>query len=145
VSQLRVGDRVLVTLPDNTSTPGRVADIGRVATTPSGDTQAGGGGQGPPTPTIPVTVNLLDPPAQNGLDQAPVQVAITVQEDRGVLAVPISALLAQPGGGYAIQTASGSRTRLLPVTTGLFDDVAGRVEVAGAGLAAGMRVQVPAQ
>jgi peptidoglycan hydrolase-like protein with peptidoglycan-binding domain len=145
VSQLKVGDRVQVTLPDNTTVPGRVADIGRVATTPSGDTQAGGGGQGPPTPTIPVAVELLDPPGQSGLDQAPVQVAITVQQDRGVLAVPISALLAQPGGGYAIQIAGGPSTRILPVTTGLFDDVAGRVEVDGPGLAAGMRVQVPAQ
>jgi hypothetical protein len=90
-------------------------------------------------------VDLFDPPAHSGLDQAPVQVAITVQEDRGVLAVPISALLAQPGGGYAIQISTGGSTRLLPVTTGVFDDVAGRVEVAGAGLAAGMRVQVPAQ
>jgi peptidoglycan hydrolase-like protein with peptidoglycan-binding domain len=145
VSQLKVGDRVLVTLPDSTTVAGRVADIGRVATTPSGDAQAGGGGQGPPTASIPVTVDLLDPPTHSGLDQAPVQVAITVQEDRGVLAVPISALLAQPGGGYAIQISTGGSTRLLPVTTGLFDDVAGRVEVAGAGLAAGMRVQVPAQ
>jgi peptidoglycan hydrolase-like protein with peptidoglycan-binding domain len=143
VAELRVGDRVLVTMPDNTTTPGRVAGVGRVATAPTGDAQSGG--QGPPTPTIPVTVDLLDPPAQSGLDQAPVQVAITVQEDRGVLAVPISALLAQPGGGYAIQIESSRRPRLLAVTTGLFDDVAGRVEVAAAGLAAGMRVEVPAQ
>jgi hypothetical protein len=62
-----------------------------------------------------------------------------------VLAVPISALLAKPGGGYAIQIVSGRNTRLLPVTTGLFDDVAGRVQVAGARLTAGMRVQVPTQ
>jgi len=142
VAQLRVGDRVLVTMPDNTTTPGRVAGVGRVATAPTGDAQSGG--QGPSTPTIPVTVDLLDP-ARSGLDQAPVQVAITVQEDRGVLAVPISALLAQPGGGYAIQIESSGRPRLLAVTTGLFDDVAGRVEVAGAGLAAGMRVEVPAE
>jgi multidrug efflux pump subunit AcrA (membrane-fusion protein) len=62
-----------------------------------------------------------------------------------VLAVPISALLAQPGGGYAVQVENGTTTRLLTVTTGLFDEVAGRVEVSGAGLAPGMRVEVPAQ
>jgi peptidoglycan hydrolase-like protein with peptidoglycan-binding domain len=143
VTQLLSGDRVLVTMPDNTTAPGRVATIGRVATTPNSDAQSGG--QGPPTPTIQVTVDLLDPPRQHVLDQAPVQVAITVQEDRGVLAVPISALLAQPGGGYAIQVDSSRYQRLLPVTTGLFDDVAGRVEVTGPGLEAGMRVEVPTQ
>jgi hypothetical protein len=142
VAQLKVGDRVLVTLPDNSTTPGRITSIGRVATVPSANSQ--NGGQGPSTPTLPVTVGLLDSRTRGGLDQAPVQVAITTQEDRHVLAVPISALLAQPGGGYAIEVKNGSRTGLVPVTTGLFDDVAGRVEVSGNGLAAGMRVEVPA-
>jgi peptidoglycan hydrolase-like protein with peptidoglycan-binding domain len=142
VSQLRVGDRVLVTLPDNSTTPGRVASIGHVATTAaSADNQ--GGGQSPSTPTVPVTIRLLDPLPAGGLDQAPVQVAITVDEARGVLAVPISALLAQPGGGYAVQVEAAGGTPIVPVTTGLFDDVAGRVQVSGPGIAAAMRVEVP--
>ena len=78
------------------------------------------------------------------LDQAPVQVAITSQEDRHVLAVPVSALLARPGGGYAIQVRRGASTQLVAVTTGLFDDVAGRVEISAPNLRAGMRVVVPA-
>jgi peptidoglycan hydrolase-like protein with peptidoglycan-binding domain len=143
VSQLKVGDRVIVTMPDNSVVPGRVASIGRVATTSSSSGQ--GGGQGSSTPTIPVTISLLNPRASRGLDQAPVQAAITTQEDRGVLAVPISALLAQPGGGYAVQIRSGQLTRLVSVTTGLFDDVAGRVEISGAGLKPGMLVEVPAK
>jgi peptidoglycan hydrolase-like protein with peptidoglycan-binding domain len=139
VGRLAAGDPVLVTMPDGTAARGRVATIGRVATAPPA---SGTGGGGPPaTPTIPVTVRLLHPPAAGALDQAPVQVAITTQEDRHVLAAPIGALLARPGGGYAVQLPTG---RLVAVTTGLFDDVAGRVEIAGAGLRPGTRVEVPA-
>jgi peptidoglycan hydrolase-like protein with peptidoglycan-binding domain len=148
VSQLALGDSVLVTMPDGTTVHGRVTSIGRVATAVSSDNSqggGGGGGGGGSPPTVSVTVSLNDPRAGAGLDQAPVQVAITVQEDRRVLAVPISALLAQPGGGYAVEVFESVGTRLFPVTTGLFDDVAGNVEVTGPGLSAGMRVQVPSQ
>jgi peptidoglycan hydrolase-like protein with peptidoglycan-binding domain len=140
VSHLAVGDPALVTLPDSSVARGRVATIGRVATTAPGSDN----GQGNPTPTVPVTIRLLAGHTGGGLDQAPVQVAITEQEDRHVLAAPISALLAQPGGGYAVRVGTpAAGTRLVDVTTGLFDDVAGRVEIDGAGLAAGMRVEVP--
>jgi peptidoglycan hydrolase-like protein with peptidoglycan-binding domain len=139
VSQLAVGDAVLVTMPDSSLVHGRVATIGRVATTPGGTDN----GQGNPTPTVPVTITLRDPHTGGGLDQAPVQVAITEQEDRNVLAAPISALLAQPGGRYAVRVTTATATRLVDVTTGLFDDVAGRVEIDAPGLAAGMRVEVP--
>jgi multidrug efflux pump subunit AcrA (membrane-fusion protein) len=133
-----------VTLPDGTTVRGRVSAIGRVATTSSSDSsQSDQGGQGSPTPTIPVTISLSG--SHGGLVQAPVQVGITEQEDRHVLAVPISALLAQPGGGYAVSVADGATTRLVDITPGLFDEVAGRVEVSGAGLAPGMRVEVPSQ
>lgn len=144
VSQLSIGDNALVTLPDGTTVAGRVSAIGRVATTSSSDTSQGNqGNQGSPTPTIPVTISLSG--SHSGLDQAPVQVAIIEQEDRHVLAVPISALLAEPGGAYAVSVAEGATTRLVDVTPGLFDEIAGRVEVSGPGLAAGMRVEVPSQ
>ncbi len=35
--------------------------------------------------------------------------------------------------------------KLVVVRTGLFDDVAGRVEISGPGLAPGMRVEVPSR
>jgi peptidoglycan hydrolase-like protein with peptidoglycan-binding domain len=144
VSQLSRGDHALVTLPDGTIVRGRVSAIGRVATTPSSNGgQSDPSNQGSSTPTIPVTIALSGSPG--GLDQAPVQVAITEQEDRHVLAVPISALLAQPGGGYAVTVAAGTTTRLVDVTPGLFDEIASRVEVSGPGLAPGMRVEVPSQ
>jgi peptidoglycan hydrolase-like protein with peptidoglycan-binding domain len=144
VSQLAVRDPVLVTMPDGSTVDGRVASIGRVATAASSANSQGGGG-GSSSPTIPVTVRLSEAHTNAGLDQAPVQVAITEQEARHALAVPISALLAQPGGGYAVKVVDGGGTSLVPVTTGLFDDVAGSVQISGPRLKAGMRVQVPSQ
>jgi peptidoglycan hydrolase-like protein with peptidoglycan-binding domain len=143
----RPGDSVLVTLPDGTSTvPGTVTSVGRVATVsaPSaaaapgtGSSQSSGSTQ---TPQIPVTIGL-GRSIDSGLDQAPVQVTITEAEDRRVLAVPVTALLAQPDGNYAVRTA-GNPSRLIPVTTALFDDAAGLVEVTGKALAAGLTIEV---
>jgi peptidoglycan hydrolase-like protein with peptidoglycan-binding domain len=142
---VRAGDPVLVTLPDGTSTvPGTVTAVGRVATAPAAGASSpaasspAGGGQGA---VIAVTVTLPAGAVPASLDQAPVQVAITQQRADGVLAVPVTALLARAGGGYAVQGA-GPRGRLIPVTTGLFDDATGLVAVTGAGLTAGLPVAV---
>ena len=62
----------------------------------------------------------------------------------GANPAPISALLAQPGGGYAVQLVNGNDRRRVAVRTGLFDETAGLVEVQGAGLAQGATVEVPA-
>ena len=126
--------------------------MSRVATQPStgsgqngGQNQdEGGNGSGSGQATVQVTVRLANPKAAANLDQAPVQVAITTQAAQGVLAVPINALLAQPGGGYAVALVAGSTSRRVAVRTGLFDETAGLVEVQGAGLAEGAKVQVPA-
>jgi peptidoglycan hydrolase-like protein with peptidoglycan-binding domain len=132
-------DEVLVTMPDGTDEPGRVTYVSRVAVTPP---SGGDQGSGPPPPSlIPVTVRLRHPVA--GLDQAQVQVAITSEEHRNVLAVPIVALLARPGGGHQVVLAPSRRA--VPVQVGLFDDGAGVVEVSGAGLTEGVRVEVPAR
>jgi HlyD family secretion protein len=151
---VRRGDRVEVILPDGKTTRGTVATVSRVATQPStGSGQNGGenqgeGGSGSSSgtgqATVQVTVRLANPKAAANLDQAPVQVAITTQAARGVLAVPINALLAQPGGGYAVQLVNGNDRRRVAVRTGLFDETAGLVEVQGAGLAQGATVEVPA-
>jgi hypothetical protein len=149
---VRSGDRVEVTLPDGKTTRGTVARVSRVATQPStGSGQNGGenqsqgeGGSGSGQATVQVTVLLANPKAAASLDQAPVQVAITTQAAKGVLAVPINALLARPGGGYAVELVQGTTHRRVAVRTGLFDETVGLVEVQGAGLAEGMKVQVPA-
>jgi hypothetical protein len=59
--------------------------------------------------------------------------------------VPVGALLAQPGGSFAVEVVSPHGHRLVRVTTGLFDSAAGKVQVSGAGLTAGQRVVVSSQ
>ena len=135
-SQVKAGDKVTVTLPDGTTTPGAVSSVGTVATT------SGSGGEA--TTTIPVQVKLTDPEAAGTLDQAPVTVNVTTASAKNALAVPVSALLAQSPRGYAVEVAGrGSRRRWVPVRPGIFDDASGLVQVTGA-LRPGQRVVVPA-
>jgi hypothetical protein len=141
-SEVKAGDRVTITLPDGSTTPGKVTSVGRVASAPSNDSGASGGSHS--GPTVPVHINPTHPRATGRLDQAAVQVAITDQTVDNVLAVPVNALLARSGGGYAVEVVAGDGTRhLVPVAPGLFDDAAGMVQVSAPGLAAGQRVVVP--
>jgi hypothetical protein len=135
------GDRVTITLPDGSTTPGRVTSVGKVATVSSSN--AGGSDSGP---TVPVQIRPTDPAAAGSLDQALVEVAITDQTVHNILAVPVYALLARAGGGYSVEVvaADGSH-HLMRVRLGLFDDAEGMVQVSGAGLAAGQRVVVPGE
>ena len=138
-SQVKAGDRVTITLPDGSTTPGRVTSVGKVATVSSND--PGGPDSGP---TVPVHIRPIYSNATGRLDQALVEVAITDQTVHNVLAVPVTALLARSGGGSAVEVVAGDGTHhLVRVTPGLFDDAAGMVQVSGPGLAAGQRVVVP--
>jgi len=139
-SEVKAGDQVTITLPDGSTTPGTVTSVGKVATAPSNNS-----GGSDSSPTVPVTIRPTDPTATGSLDQAPVLVAITERIVHNVLAVPVNALLALAGGGYAVEVANADGTRhLVPVSPGLFDDAAGLVQVTGSGLAAGQHVVVPA-
>jgi hypothetical protein len=139
-TSIRVGDQVVITLPDNSTTPGHVSFVGTVATVPSDNN-----GNGSSSPTIEVNVTADNPAATGRLDQAPVDVSITTATVRNVLAVPVNALLALAGGGYAVEEAAPTGVRqLVGISVGLFDDAAGMVQVSGSGLAAGQRVVVPA-
>ncbi|GAA2379508.1 peptidoglycan-binding protein [Nonomuraea africana] len=132
-SQVAVGDRVTISLPTGKSTPGVVSSVGKVATKADNST------------TIDVRIRPLRPKATGRLDQAPVQVSIVSDTVKDVLAVPVNALLALAGGGYAVEVVEpGGEHRLIPIKTGLFDDSAGKVEVSGNGLAAGQNIVVPA-
>jgi Putative peptidoglycan binding domain len=133
-TDVALGDRVTITLPDHADTPGIVSSIGTVAT----------GGQGGGSPTVPVTVRPLDSSATGSIDQSPVEVAITTGFVKSTLAVPVDALLALAGGRYAVEEVSpAGRHHLRAVSLGLFDDASGMVQVSGAGLATGQRVVVP--
>jgi hypothetical protein len=148
---------VTITLPDNRITPGVVSSMATVATCPAssgpGATSSGSAAPGADTctarasatPTITVGVTPSDPAATGTWDQAPVQVGITTARVRGALAVPVTALLARSGGGYAVEVVGAAGTNhLVPVSLGLFDDADGLVQVTGSRLAAGQEVVVPA-
>jgi len=137
-SEVKAGDTVTVTLPDGTTTPGVISSVGTVATTTSGQ------GGNPPT-TIPVQATLTDPRAAGTLDQAPVTVNITTGSSPGpVLAVPVTALVAQSSGEYAVEvTGPGNTRRWVPVRPGIFDDADGLVQVTG-NLTPGQHVVVAA-
>jgi len=148
---VRGGDDVTVTLPDGvTATPGIVTAVSPVAYAAAGggsgqaQGQAGAqaAGQGAGQATVPVTIRLSRPAAAGRLDQAPVTVGIVSARARGVLAVPVSALVALAGGGYAVEVVHGPGGHLVAVRTGLFAQTL--VQVSGPGLTAGQRVEVPA-
>ena len=141
-ASVKVGDAVTITLPDNQTTPGRITYVSSVATSSSRSRQTGGEEES--APTIEVDVTPTDPAATGHLDQAPVNVSITTESVQDALAVPVDALLALAGGGYAVEVAEGRVHRLEAVTLGLFDDAEGLVQVSGQGVSAGQRVVVPA-
>ena len=146
-------DAVTVTLPDGTTTPGRVESISSVATggTNSSDQSQGQGqGQSSDSQQQPASVSALvrlnRPAAAAHLDQAPVTVNITDRSVHGVLAVPITALVALAGGGYGVWVdgADGPTGRhLVGVTPGLFATTL--VQVTAPGLRVGDKVEVPQQ
>ena len=154
---VRRGEQVAVTLPDGvTTTPGTVTAVASVATAEqsggqdSGAQQGQSGGAsrgGASQESVALTVRLTRPQAAADLDQAPVSVGIVSARASGVLAVPVSALVALEGGGYAVDVVHGAggtaARQLVAVRTGLFS--ATLVQVSGPGIAAGQRVEVPAQ
>ena len=149
-TELAVGNKVSVTLPDGSVTPGVISQISTVASSSSssssgGPSSSGNGGSpngGSGAATITVVVSLTDPKAAGNLNQAPVQVTITTGSVGNVLIVPVDALLAQPGGRYAVEVTGPGGHHLVTVTPGLFDDAAGTVQVTG-NLTPGQRVVVP--
>jgi multidrug efflux pump subunit AcrA (membrane-fusion protein) len=140
-SRVMVGDPVSVNLPDGTTGEGTITAIGSVAT----NTTPSDSGSNSTSATVNVAVSLAKASAAGSLDQAPVTVNITNDSAHQVLAVPTTALLSLAGGGYAVEVVGPDGTHhLVDVTTGIFDDQSGMVEVSGTGLAAGQHVVVAA-
>jgi len=133
-TEVTVGERVQITLPDGQATPGTVSGIGTVASS------SGSSGSGA---TLPVYITLKHPKAAGTLDQAPVTVEITTAAVKHAVIVPIDALLALSGGGYAVEIVGAQRVHhLAAVTLGTFDDADGTVQVTGR-VQAGERIVVP--
>ena len=129
VGQIKTGAAVTILRPDNKTVSAKVTAI---------STTVDGGGKdqtssGPPK--LNVTVTPDDPATLADLDAASVQVQVTTEVHKGVLAVPVGALVALREGGYAVQTPDGGYKA---VQTGMFAN--GMVEISGAGIAEGLKV-----
>jgi peptidoglycan hydrolase-like protein with peptidoglycan-binding domain len=127
------GQKVLVVLPDGSEVEGRVQRLAAVEESgeeaPGGETEA----------AVEVTVAVRGKRRIPALDGASVSVLFTQQVRKGVLAVPVTALLAIGGDRFAVIAEEGTAGRRIVVEPGLAAD--GYVEVKGKGLRAGMRVE----
>lgn len=120
-----VGSAVTVTLPDEHTVDGVIAEVGTVVTEEEFE----------------VTVTIADQAMLGALEVAPVDVDFVSATREDILTVPVAALLALAEGGYGVEIVEGDTTRIVAVKTGMF--AAGRVEISGAAIAEGMQVGVP--
>jgi hypothetical protein len=134
------GTKASVKLPDGTTVGAEVSRVGTAATaasSPAGGNSGGGTGDA----TLPVDLAVKDQSRLGRYQAAPVEVTLTAETHEDVLAVPVNALIARPGRGYAVQAVTASGVEDRAVKVGLFAD--GLVEVSGAGITAGLKVGIP--
>jgi peptidoglycan hydrolase-like protein with peptidoglycan-binding domain len=143
---VRVGEAISIVLPSNATTPGTAVAIGPAPAAPgsggsTGNSNGGSAGTASTTATDVLTVRPDQPGVTGAGNGVPVQVSLATQSVSGVLAVPVTALLALAGGGYGVEIVTGSGTdRLVGVQTGIF--AGGQVAITGPGIAAGTKVVV---
>ncbi|WP_083268604.1 peptidoglycan-binding protein [Lentzea guizhouensis] len=116
--------KVTVLLPDGKEVGGTVRSV-------STEVEEAKNGNGESSPAVAVDIGL---DGEVAFESGPMRVRVTSTARKGVLAVPVTALLALREGGYAVQTSGG----LVAVQTGLF--AGGLVEISGGGVSEGMRV-----
>jgi peptidoglycan hydrolase-like protein with peptidoglycan-binding domain len=123
------GDEATVTLPDGVTVDGKVTSVGKVAEEVEEETFV----------TVIVTIKNQKALA-GGFDSAPVTLRIITGESEDVLMVPITALVAAPGGGYTVEVVADGEASFVPVETGMFAQ--GMVEISGSGITEGVTVGV---
>lgn len=151
---VKKGGRATVTLPDNTTVSAVVTNVGTPTSSSSsasgssgsaGSSGAGSSGSSRASnvanATVPVELRVDDTKKLGGYQAAAVSVAFASETHPNVLAVPVSALVALPKGGYAVEVVNGATTEYRPVKLGMFGN--GMVEVSGPGVVAGTVVGVP--
>jgi hypothetical protein len=136
-SEAKLHEPVTVELPDGTTVNGKISEVSPIATATSSGSSSSSPSSSAPSATIPVTITLQKDTDTTALDQAAVSVNFEEQVANNVLSVPVTALLATQGGGYAVQEAAAPH-KLIPVTPGLF--AAGYVQISGAEVQDGMQV-----
>ncbi|NEA30886.1 peptidoglycan-binding protein [Streptomyces sp. SID13031] len=132
---IMVGAKVKLTLPNGKATTGTIRSVGTDAAAPPSDGNPADGGK---KPQVAAMITLDQQAASTGVDSGPVTVTVPGASRKGVLVVPVAALLALREGGYAVQVVNGTTSALVGVKTGMFAD--GNVEISGAGLQAGQKV-----
>jgi peptidoglycan hydrolase-like protein with peptidoglycan-binding domain len=128
----RPGVRVTVQAPGGPALTGEVSSTGIAAS---------GSSEEEPGQVKQVTVSVRDPDRLGRTADAPVQVRHVVSQRKGVLTVPVAALLALAEGGYGVEVVEPAGTRVVAVELGLVSD--GQVEVKG-DVEDGMTVGMPA-
>ena len=123
---LKEGDAAVLAMPDGSEHPATVASI-TPAKAAEGSTESGG------RYDVVLTPAELSPEQLAALQGNNVRISIPVSSTAGdVLAVPLAALTAGPGGESRVEISTGSdddETTLVEVTTGLAAD--GYVEISG--------------
>ncbi|MER6200165.1 peptidoglycan-binding protein [Streptomyces sp. NPDC001586] len=141
----KAGDPVTVRLPGGVNASGKIDSVGGTAAPDDKNGGAGGGGGGggggDQKAKVEVSVTFDKPAEVTAPDQSPVTVALTGETRKGVLSVPVNALLALAGGGFGVQVVEDGRAREVKVELGMFGN--GRVEVTGDALKEGMQVGIP--
>ncbi|WP_432085923.1 peptidoglycan-binding domain-containing protein [Streptomyces sp. bgisy095] len=131
------GTEVEVTLPGGKTVPARVAGTVRPEEDPAGGGAAEEG----------IVVEVVPDAGAGAVGEdtdAPASVKFVSEARRGVLVVPVEAVVALRGenGGYGLQIVSGTTSTMVRVETGMTAD--GRIEVSGPDLREGATVGVAA-
>lgn len=131
---INIGDPVTIDLLGAQRFPGHVSGLGRVATTARDNNSPG-------RAAVPLTITLDDPDAAGHFDELPVQIELTTASKSGVLAVPITALLALADNAYGVEVIPPTGPhQIVAVTIGL--SASGLVEVTSDDLTEGTVVVV---
>jgi peptidoglycan hydrolase-like protein with peptidoglycan-binding domain len=136
---VKPGTKAKVELPDGTTLEAVVTDVG-APTTPQEPQE----GEEDKDATLPVELEVKNQKGLGRYQAASVDVILQSKVRKNVLAVPISALVARDGGGYALEVADPSAPsgfKYVPVKAGMFSD--SMVEVSGPGITESTVVGVP--
>ena len=126
------GSKVEIELPDESIVIGTVRQVGNLAVVPQeGD------------PFLQVLIGVEGSTEYFEWTGAAVTINVTKELAKGVLASPVTGLLALLSGGYALEVVTATGTILVPVETGIYAD--GWVEINGSGLQPGTEIVVPNQ
>lgn len=127
-----VGSEVELSLPDGSHTTGTVSSVGAPVEREDKSGQK--------SLKVPVTLTLNDPSAADAFTDVSVGLSVAKTVRKDALSVPVRALLAEPGGTYAVDVLTGTRIKRVPVEIGAF--AAGNVEITGGKLQEKDRVVV---